>query len=181
MCITISELSLDFFKVYCSHWWYMLFSLCIDSKMCTCVTSLICSGQPRWHFSKTDHQKSRNQSTKWKCSKEMKNYRAESEIWIIGMIWIIGIWIQETRVWSLVQEDAICREATKPICHNYWASAQGLTFCNYCSPCSLEPRLHNKKSHFNEKPKHSKEEKSLLSATREKPEQQGRSSTTKNK
>ena len=27
----------------------------------------------------------------------------------------------EDMVWSLVREDPTCREATKPVCHNYWA------------------------------------------------------------
>ena len=29
--------------------------------------------------------------------------------------------MQETQVWSLVQEDPICCGAPKPVCHNYWA------------------------------------------------------------
>ena len=53
--------------------------------------------------------------------------------------------LQETRVWSLIQEDPTCHGATKPISHNYWA-------------CALEPMLHNKRSYRNEKPAHRNEE-----------------------
>ena len=38
--------------------------------------------------------------------------------------------MQKTQVQSLVQEDPICRRATKPVYHNYWA-------------CALEPGSHN--------------------------------------
>ena len=38
--------------------------------------------------------------------------------------------MQGTRVWALVREDPTCRGATKPVCHNYWAS-------------TLEPTSHN--------------------------------------
>ena len=38
--------------------------------------------------------------------------------------------MQGTRVRALVQEDTMWREATKPVCHNYWA-------------CTLEPESHN--------------------------------------
>ena len=38
--------------------------------------------------------------------------------------------MQGTRVWALVQKDPICRGATKPVRHNYWA-------------CTLEPASHN--------------------------------------
>ena len=49
--------------------------------------------------------------------------------------------MQGTWVWSLVQEDSTFRGATKPVCYSYWAH-------------TLEPVLHNKRSHRNEKPKH---------------------------
>ena len=38
--------------------------------------------------------------------------------------------MQETRVWSLVQEDPTCREATQPLQPHYWA-------------CGLEPESRN--------------------------------------
>ena len=41
---------------------------------------------------------------------------------------------------SLVQEESTLLRATKPVYHNYWASA-------------LQPVLHNKRSHYNEKPR----------------------------
>ena len=36
--------------------------------------------------------------------------------------------MQDTQVWSLIQEDPMYHGATKPMCHNYWA-------------CILEPEL----------------------------------------
>ena len=62
-------------------------------------------------------------------------------------------------VQSLVQEDPTCRGATKSIHHNY-------------SICALEPMLHNKRSHHNEKPMHHNKEWTLIFSTREKPTQQ---------
>ena len=49
--------------------------------------------------------------------------------------------MQGTRVRALDQEDPTCHRTTKPVHHNYWA-------------CALEPVLHNKRSHRNEKPTH---------------------------
>ena len=59
-----------------------------------------------------------------------------------------GTWVQ-----SLAQEDPTCRGATKPVRHNCWAHVLQLL-----KPVSLEPVLHNKRSHHNEKPVHHKEE-----------------------
>ena len=56
--------------------------------------------------------------------------------------------MKETWVWSLIQEDLM----TKPMHHNYWASALEPGNLNYWSPCALEPVLHNNRSHCNEKP-----------------------------
>ena len=42
--------------------------------------------------------------------------------------------MQETWVWSLIQEELPCHRATKPMYHNYWASA-------------LEPRSYNYWAH----------------------------------
>ena len=47
--------------------------------------------------------------------------------------------MQGTPVRSLVWEDSTCHRATKSMCHNYWAHV-------------LDPRLHGKRSHCNEKP-----------------------------
>ena len=38
--------------------------------------------------------------------------------------------MQETQVWSLIQEDLTCHRVTKSSSHNYWA-------------CALEPRSHD--------------------------------------
>ena len=51
---------------------------------------------------------------------------------------------------------------------------------NYGSPHALEPVLCNKGGHHDEQPAHRNEEQHPLTATREKPKQQGRHSTTKN-
>ena len=67
--------------------------------------------------------------------------------------------MQETQVQALVQEDPICRGATKPVRHNYWAYALEPASHNYWArvpqllkPARLEPVLHNKRSHHDEQP-----------------------------
>ena len=69
--------------------------------------------------------------------------------------------MQGTRVRALVREDPTCRGATKPMRHNYWACALEPASHNYWAhvpqllkPALLEPVLHNKRSHLNEKPVH---------------------------
>ena len=68
--------------------------------------------------------------------------------------------MQEPRVRALVWEDPTCRGATKPLSHNYWASALEPVSYNYwghvpqlLQPVHLEPMLRNKRSHRNEKPR----------------------------
>ena len=68
-----------------------------------------------------------------------------------------------TQVRALVREDATCRGATKPVCHNYWA-------------CALEPASHNYWAHVPQllksacrEPMHRKEEQPPLAAIRESP------------
>ena len=72
---------------------------------------------------------------------------------------------QGTRVRALVQEDTMCRGATKPVHHNYWACTLEPASHNYwgrvpqlLKPACLEPVLRNKRSHCNEKPVHHNEE-----------------------
>ena len=62
-------------------------------------------------------------------------------------------------------EDPTCRAATKPVRHNYWACALEPVSHNYWAcmpqllkPACLEPMLHNKRSHLNEKPAHHNKE-----------------------
>ena len=73
--------------------------------------------------------------------------------------------VQGTQVRALVQEDPTCRRATEPMRHNYWACALEPVSHNYWArvpqllkPMHLEPVLHNKRSHRNEKPAHRNEE-----------------------
>ena len=73
--------------------------------------------------------------------------------------------MQGTRVQALVWEDPTCRGATKPVCHNDWACALEPVSHNYWAhvpqllkPTRLEPVLHNKRSHRNEKPVHRNKE-----------------------
>ena len=54
-----------------------------------------------------------------------------------------------SQVGSLVWEDPTCRRATQPVHPSYWARARQLL-----KPEHLEPMLHNKRSHRNEKPAH---------------------------
>ena len=72
--------------------------------------------------------------------------------------------MQGTRVQALVQEDPTCRRATKPVSHSYWACVPQLL-----KLVCLEPMLHNKRSHPNEKPAHCNKEQPPLTATRESP------------
>ena len=69
--------------------------------------------------------------------------------------------MQETQVWSLIQEDPMYHGATKPMCHNYRACTLelGATITESCATTTearvpLEPMLHNKRNHSNEKPMH---------------------------
>ena len=84
--------------------------------------------------------------------------------------------MQGTWVRALIWDDPTCHGATKPVCHNYWACALEPTSHNYWArmpqlpkPAHLEPILHNKRSHCNEKPTHHNEEQPLLATTRESP------------
>ena len=73
--------------------------------------------------------------------------------------------MQGTRVRALVREDPTCRGATEPVHHYYWACALEPASHNYWArvpqllkPARLEPVLHNKRSHHNEKPAHRNKE-----------------------
>ena len=88
----------------------------------------------------------------------------------------IHLSMQGARVRALVREDRICRRATKPVRHNYWACALESTSHNcwaykpqLLKPTHLEPVLHNKRSHRNEKTAHCNKEQLPLAATRESP------------
>ena len=66
---------------------------------------------------------------------------------------------------SPVREDPTCSRTAKPVGHNCWACALEPTSHNYWArvpqllkPTHLEPVLHNKRSHCNEKPVHHNEE-----------------------
>ena len=72
--------------------------------------------------------------------------------------------MQGTRVRALVGEDPTCCGATKLACHNYWALVPQLL-----RPTRLEPVLHNKRSHCNEKPTRRNEEWPLLATAKESP------------
>ena len=83
--------------------------------------------------------------------------------------------MQGTRVRALVREDPTCRRASKPVYHNYWACTLEPANHNYWArvpqllkPTRLEPVLHNKRSHRNEKPAHHNEEQPSLTTKLEK-------------
>ena len=62
------------------------------------------------------------------------------------------------------REDPTCCGATTPVRHNYWAHVPQLL-----KPACLQPVLHNKRGHYNEKPVHHNIEYPSLVATRESP------------
>ena len=73
--------------------------------------------------------------------------------------------MQGTRVQALAWEEPTCRGATRPMCHNYWACALEPASHNcwaqvpqLLKPVRLEPVLHNKRSHCNEKSAHRNKE-----------------------
>ena len=69
--------------------------------------------------------------------------------------------MQGTQFQALVQEDPTCCGATKPVRHNYWACA--------LERLCLEPVLHNRRSHRNEKPAYHNKELPPLATIRESP------------
>ena len=84
--------------------------------------------------------------------------------------------MQDTWVPSLIQEDPICCRTAKPKHHNYKASSLEPRSCTYWThalqllkPSTLEPMLHNKRSHHNEKPAQGNEEWLPLAKTGEGP------------
>ena len=66
----------------------------------------------------------------------------------VGLPWWSVVKNLPANAWDmgpiLAQEDPTCQEATLLMCSNYWNSR------------ALEPMLHNKRSHCNEKPMHDK-------------------------
>ena len=90
--------------------------------------------------------------------------------------WIrIHLPMHGTRARSLVREDSTCHIATKPIPQNYGAGELQLL-----EPARLEPVLHSWRRHRDEPP-HRSWRGAPLAATREKPVEQQRPSTVKNK
>ena len=69
----------------------------------------------------------------------------------------IHLVMQGTRVHFLIQEDPTCREATKPVCHNYCVYALEARSHTYQAHMSTESVLRNKRSRCNEKPVHCSE------------------------
>ena len=90
--------------------------------------------------------------------RRQSNIRASLVVqWLRILLPKQGTWFR-----SLLQGDLTGGRATKPVHHNYWASA--------LDPVSLEPALHSKRSHRNEKPvHHNGEERPPLATTTESP------------
>ena len=76
--------------------------------------------------------------------------------------------MQETQVWSLIQEDPTCRGAAKPVHRKYWACALEPGSCSCWSPCGLEPVCHDKRSHCHEKPVNCNERVALITTAQPK-------------
>ena len=84
--------------------------------------------------------------------------------------------MQAARVRSPVGEGPTCHGATKPVCHNCWAcTLEPVSHSCWArvpqplKPAHLEPVLHNKRGHLDEKPAHGNEEWPSLATTRESP------------
>ena len=76
----------------------------------------------------------RKKRAKMSCITRIKAWATLAVQWLR-----ICLEMKGTLVRSLVWEDLTCLEATKPVCHNYWAHV-------------TEPVLCNKRSHRSEKP-----------------------------
>ena len=79
--------------------------------------------------------------------------------------------MQETWVWSPVQEDPTCLGAAKPVRHNYWGCALQTMSCKGWNLRAQEPMLHNKGSRCSEKPMRHNWRSAPPTVTREKPTQ----------
>ena len=87
---------------------------------------------------------------------------ANIKMWWASLVawwWRVHLTMQETWVWSLIQEDPTYHRATKPVHCKYWACALEPRNYNHWSPWALKPMLHDKRSHHNEKPEHHNERK----------------------
>ena len=73
---------------------------------------------------------------------------------LVAQWWRIHLPLQKTCVQILIQEDPTCLGATTPMHHIYWTWALAPGSYKYWSPRTLEPTLHNRRSHLNKKPKH---------------------------
>lgn len=96
--------------------------------------------------------------------------------------------MQGTWVWYLLQEDFTGCGTTRPVYHNCWPGApeprnhtSWTHVLQLLKPAHLKPVLRKKRRHCSEKPLHRNEEQSPLTAAREKPAEQQRHSTVKNK
>ena len=102
---------------------------------------------------------------------ERTERRQQSNIWRDNGTSLVTQWLrihlpmQGTWVRALVPEDPTLQGAAKPVHHNYWACALEPVSHNYWAhalqllkAAHLEPVLHNKRSHCNEKPTHRNEE-----------------------
>ena len=90
---------------------------------------------------------------------------------------------QGTQLWSLGREDPICCGTTKPACHNYWARALQ-PGSHKCSSLALQHRgyaLQQRRRHNEKEAREPLGSTVPLAAAREKPAQQWRPSTAKNK
>ena len=97
--------------------------------------------KPRSHISCIGRQILYHRAT-WEVHPKTRALKNVSRAFLVVQWLRVYQPMQGTRVWVLVQEDAICHKAAKPRHRNHW------------SPWTLEPMLHHKRSHCNEKPKH---------------------------
>ena len=92
---------------------------------------------------------------------------------LVAQWWRICFPMQETQVWSLVQEEPTWLRAAKPVCHRCWACAlePGVTtaewMCHDWRQSTIESVLRNRGSHCSEKPAHQQLESSPYSQLEE--------------
>ena len=121
------------------------------------------------------------------CKELDTTERLTHDTWLVAQWLRIHLPVQETWVWSLIQEDLTCHRAIKLVHHNYWTCALEPGGRNYSAhmlqvlkPCTLESkRSATREATATRSPYITTREWLPLTATSEEPVQQQRPSTAK--